>query len=132
MMQYRAQQFHRPSSVRASDVGFFQNAIVHWLVIGTLFISFSLFVVLLYYVHPSNIQLKLQYNVFFGSSLYSSWWGAYVLPLMAIFFFLVDLGLAYYLYLSKERVGAYILLLSAFFVHLALSISIISLILNNF
>lgn len=130
-MAYKIGQF-KQFYPQPENVSFFRNAIVHWLLIGVIVLSVSAFAILLYFVHPSLAQIKLQYNLFLGTSKYGTWWQIYLLPITAFAFFIVDLLLAYMLYGLKERIGSYVLLLAAFFLHVALLIAIVGLILNNF
>ena len=115
-----------------NDVAYWHNAIVHWVVIATLFINIGVIVLFAFYVHPSDLPLKLQYNVFFGTSMSAVWWQAYLLPVVSIFFFLIDLVIGHVLYISKERVAAYIVLLGALFASVALFIAALSIVLNNY
>jgi hypothetical protein len=114
------------------DVAYWHNAIVHWVVIATLFINVGVIILFAFYIHPSDLPLKLQYNVFFGTSMSTVWWMAYLLPVVSIFFFIVDLFIGHVLYRAKERVGAYIILLGGLFASVALLISAISIVLNNY
>ncbi len=115
-----------------NDVTYWHNAIVHWLVIATLFVNVVVFVLLFIYVHPSDVAIRLQYNVFFGTSFDGLWWQAYVLAGVGLVFFMIDLVVGYTLYSAKERVAAYITLLGALFVNIALLIAATSIVFNNY
>ncbi len=115
-----------------SGVGYWHNAIVHWVVIATLVINAGVCVLFAFYVHPSDFPLRLQYNVFFGTSLHTVWWHAYILPLMGLVFFLVDVAIGYVLYSVKERIAGYIVLLGGFFANIALLIAAVSIVFNNY
>lgn len=115
-----------------NDVEYWHNAIVHWVVIATLLINVGVFVLFAFYVHPSDFPLRLQYNVFFGTSLHTVWWHAYILPLMGLVFFLVDLAIGYVLYNAKERIAGYVILLGGLFANVALFIAALSIIFNNY
>ncbi len=114
-----------------TDVAYWNNAIVHWLAIAIVFINVSVIILFTFYIHPSELPLRLQYNVFFGTSLYASWWNVYVLPVMSLIFFVIDLVIGHILYRAQERIAAYIVLLGALFASVALSIAALSIILNN-
>ena len=73
------------------NMSFWNNAIVHWVIIATVVLNICVVVLLAFFVHPTDIMIKLQYNVFFGTSLFTKWWQTYILPLMGLIFFLVDL-----------------------------------------
>ncbi len=113
-------------------VQYWHNAIVHWVVIATLVINCGVFGLFAFYVHPSDFPLRLQYNVFFGTSLHTVWWHAYLLPMMGLVFFLVDVALGYVLYSAKERIAGYVILLGGLFANIALFIAALSIVLNNY
>jgi len=115
-----------------TDVAYWHNAIVHWVVIATIFINIGVVLLFMFYVHPSDLPLRLQYNVFFGTSLHAPWWHVYLLPLMGFVFFGIDLVIGHVLYKSEERVAAYIVLLGALFANVALFIAALSIVLNNY
>jgi len=53
-----------------TDVAYWNNAIVHWLAIAIVFINISVVILFVFYIQPSELPLRLQYNVFFGTSLF--------------------------------------------------------------
>ncbi len=114
------------------NVSFWNNAIVHWMIIANVVLNLGVVVLLAFYVHPSDVLIKLQYNVFFGTSLHVEWWKTYSLPLVGMVFFVIDLLIGNVLYYTKERIAAYIILLGALFAHIALAIAALSIVLNNF
>lgn len=115
-----------------NDVEYWHNAIVHWVAIATVFVNAGVVILFIFYVQPSNLPLRLQYNVFFGTSLHAPWWHVYALPLIGLIFFFVDLIIGYVLYNAKERVAGYIVLLGGLFANVALLIAALSIILNNY
>lgn len=114
------------------NVSFWNNAIVHWMIIINIVLNLGVVALLAFYVHPSDILVKLQYNVFFGTSLHVEWWKTYSLPLVGMVFFIIDLLIGNVLYYTRERIAAYIILLGALFAHIALVIAALSIVLNNF
>ena len=116
----------------AENVSYWNNAIIHWMIIVNVVLNLSVVAFLAFYVHPSDVLIKLQYNVFFGTSLHVEWWKTYALPLVGMAFFVIDLLIGNVLYYTKERIAAYIILLGALFAHIALVIAALSIILNNF
>ena len=113
-------------------IAYWNNAIVHWVSIAIVFVNVAVIILFIVYIKPSDLLLKLQYNVFFGTSLHALWWQAYSLPLMSFLFFIIDLIVGYVLYSSKERIAAYIVLLGSLFASLALLIAAVSIVLNNY
>ncbi|HIP49892.1 MAG TPA: hypothetical protein EYG99_00395 [Candidatus Pacebacteria bacterium] len=114
-----------------TDVAYWNNAIVHWLAIAIVFINISVVILFVFYIQPSELPLRLQYNVFFGTSLHAPWWNAYMLPAMSFIFFIIDLVIGYILYRAHERIAAYSALLGGLFASVALFIAALSIILNN-
>ncbi len=114
------------------DINYWHNAIVHWVAIATMLINVGVFAIFAWYVHPTDVPLRLQYNVFFGTSLHTVWWQVYALPIMGFVFFLLDLIVGYVMYNAKERIASYCVLLGALFANVALLISAISVIFNNY
>jgi hypothetical protein len=114
------------------NISFWNNAIVHWMIISALVLNIAVIILLAFFVHPTEMMIKLQYNVFFGTSLHVQWWQTYALPLIGLAFFAVDLLVANVLYYSKERIAAYILLLGGVFAQIALVVAALSVILNNY
>lgn len=125
-------RYHIMNTHTFDDTSYWQNAIVHWVFIATMFVNIGVWILLGFFVHPTELPLRLQYNVFFGTSLHTPWWYAYILPLMGMAFFLIDLMVGYILYHAKERIAAYIVLLGALFANIALLIAAISVVFNNF
>jgi hypothetical protein len=125
-------KYHIINTHTFDDISYWQNAIVHWAFIATMFVNISVWILLGFFVHPTELPLRLQYNVFFGTSLHTPWWYAYMLPLMGMVFFLIDLMVGYILYRAKERIAAYIVLLGALFANIALLIAAVSVVFNNF
>ncbi len=114
-----------------TDVSYWHNAIVHWLIIAIILINAGVVFLFMFYIRPSDSLLRLQYNVFFGTSLHAPWWNVYILPVMSIVFFIIDLVIGNILYRAQERIATYIVLLGALFASVALFIAALSIILNN-
>ena len=119
-------------NLSTKSIAYWNNAIVHWVSIATILVNAGVVILFVIYIKPSDLPLRLQYNVFFGTSLHALWWQAYALPLMSFLFFIIDLIVGYVLYNLKERIGAYIVLLGALFASCALLIAAISIVLNNY
>lgn len=114
------------------NVTFTKNAIVQWLIIIILVTNIITVVGLWFFIDIESVFIKLQYNVYFGTSLFAPWWGPYILPAMGFLFFLIDIFLAFMLYTIKERIFAYSILLGAFFVQITLIVASLSVVLNNY
>lgn len=125
-------KYHKITPDMTRDTAYWHNAIVHWGVIATLLVWAASIVLLVLFVHPSDEPLRLQYNVFFGTSLHAPWWQAYFLPMVGLVFIVVDIVIGWLLYRAHERVAAYMMLLSGLFVAIALVIAVASVVMNNF
>ncbi len=114
------------------NTAYWHNAIVHWVMIGMFFVWVAGVVILAIFVHPSDVPLRLQYNVFFGTSLHAPWWQAYLIPVVGALFAVVDFLIGRMLYAAGERVAAYSVLLGGLFAEVAMLIACVSIVMNNF
>ncbi|HWQ60580.1 MAG TPA: hypothetical protein VN420_05565 [Candidatus Fimivivens sp.] len=105
-----------------SDEGFpfFRNPLVLSVmtVTGTLLLA-SFLIVYFFLFRTDNEVIVLHYNVYFGIDIIGNPGQAFLIPGVPLLFFLLDLGLAWRFYASRERVAAHILLFSALFASLA-------------
>jgi hypothetical protein len=111
---------------------FFQSSLVHWVLIGTIFIGVADWAALLFFVRPIDLPMVLHYNVYLGVDVIGDWWQMYFLPIIADIFFVVNTILAYIFYQKKERLAAYIFLLASFFVQAGIGIAIAGLVMINY
>lgn len=115
-----------------TDVTFFRNEIVQFLFGTSCFLVLVAFLILGYFIRPSENLLVLHYNVYFGVDLQGMWWQIYLLPTMGLFFFFVHSVLAYFFYRKQERIATYILLFFSNVLSLGLIIAISSTVLINY
>lgn len=111
---------------------FFHNAIVHWLLIGILFLNVAMWGIAAYFIRPGKLPIILHYNVYFGVDLVGAWWHAYALPGMSVLFFCINVFVALWLYQWKERIASYILLLATLLLQMSALIACVSIILINY
>lgn len=128
--QYRT-RIGQLSQVPMSNTPFSHNAIVHWVTIFVIVILLVVIGILAFSITSADVVVKLQYNIYFGSSVQAIWWSPYVLVGMGAFFYILDYFLAAILYRNRVRIAAYCLLLGGLFAHIALLIAIIGIVLNN-
>lgn len=122
-----------PTSVNLySDVTFFRNEIVQFLLSIASFLVLVNFLLISYFIHPSRSLLVLHYNVYFGVDLQGMWWQFYLLPVMGLFFFLIHSSFAYFFYKNRERIATYILLFFSVLLSFGLIIAVASIILINY
>lgn len=110
---------------------FFRNDIIQWMLISLVVFNILLWVVAAYYNRPQDFQIIVHYNSFFGVDTQYWWWSLFALPAMATIFLIVDIFLARWCFLFKERIAAHILLLAALLVHISMLVSLIALIMIN-
>jgi hypothetical protein len=111
---------------------FWRSSLVHWLLIGTLFLDAVSWGLLIFYIRPIDLPIVLHYNVYLGVDVIGDWWQAYFLPVISNLFLLVNTILAYLFYQKKERLAAYIFLLASFFVEAGILIAISGLLIINY
>lgn len=110
---------------------FFRNDIIQWMLISLVIFNILLWVVAAYYNRPQDFQIIIHYNAFFGVDAQYWWWSLFALPVMATIFLIIDIFLARWCFLFKERIAAHILLLAALLVHISMLVSLIALIMIN-
>ncbi|MEI6650510.1 MAG: hypothetical protein WCL23_03700 [Candidatus Moraniibacteriota bacterium] len=105
-----------------SDEGFpfFRNPLVLTIMIATASLLVASFSTVYFSLFRSdNEVIVLHYNVYFGIDIIGSPAQAFVIPGVPLLFFIINTGLAWRFYGSRERVAAHIFLFSAFFASLA-------------
>ena len=95
---------------------FFHNPLIHWVVIASLFVNIASWVVLAIFIKPTDLNIILHYNVYFGVDIIGKWWQVYFLPAVGTTFLVVNFILAYFFYCQKERVASYLFLLASFII----------------
>ncbi|MFA5777446.1 MAG: hypothetical protein WC906_03345 [Parcubacteria group bacterium] len=111
---------------------FWKSSLIHWLLIGTLFLDAVSWGLLIFYIRPIDLPMVLHYNVYLGVDIIGDWWQVYFLPIISNLFLLVNTILAYLFYQKKERLAAYIFLLASFFVEAGILIAIAGLLMINY
>jgi len=111
---------------------FFKNPIVFFLLAIILFLNAVSFIILSIFIKKTSSLVILHYNVYFGVDLIGDWWQIYIMPVMGVFFALINIFLAKYFYQQEERIGAYCLMLASLFVEVGIIIASISMILINY
>lgn len=123
-----------PKRARSGFFGqeFFRSSLVHWVLIGTIFVGIANWAALIVYIRPVDLPIVLHYNVYLGVDIIGDWWQMYFLPIIADVFFAVNTFLAHVFYQKKERLAAYIFLLASFFVQAGVLIAIAGLVMINY
>ena len=114
------------------EVSFFRNTIVRTLIgANALFICAS-FLILGYFIRPTDTLLVLHYNVYFGVEIQGIWWQIFILPIASLLFFLGHLWFAGRLYGNAERIAAYLMLLGAWLLNVGILIASASIAFINY
>lgn len=107
----------------AKGVPFFKNAIVRWLFsINVLFLSAS-FLILGYFIRPSENLFILHYNVYFGVEIQGIWWQAFIPPLTGVLFFFGHLIFARRFYRKSERIASYLMLFGSWLISVGILVA---------
>lgn len=131
IMQHYKKRFDGFGRRPSENTPFLSNAIVHWISIAVGLIALCVVILLAINISEAIPSIRLQYNVYFGTSLHASWWSPYILSVIGVFFYILDFVLAYTLYNVRQRIAAYALLMGGLFAHIALLVAVISIVLNN-
>ncbi|OIQ02683.1 MAG: hypothetical protein COZ27_02235 [Candidatus Moranbacteria bacterium CG_4_10_14_3_um_filter_41_65] len=115
-----------------TDITFFQNEIIQFLLSIALFLVLANFLLLGYFIRPTEDILVFHYNVYFGVDLQGAWWQLYLLPSAGLFFFLIHSLLAYFFYEKQERIATYILLFFSNILSLGLIIAVAGVVFINY
>jgi hypothetical protein len=111
---------------------YFQSQIIRWLLFLSILFNGVIWAVLKFFSHPEGSSIILHYNVYFGVDSIGAPQEVFMLPIIGLIVFLVNVVLAFYFYAKKERIASYVLLLSALMVQLSLLISAIGVIIINY
>lgn len=94
-------------------VSFFRNTLVRTLLSANILFLSASFLMLGYFVRPSEDLFILHYNVYFGVEIQGVWWQVFILPLANMLFFLGHLFFAWRFYGKSERIASYLMLLGS-------------------
>lgn len=111
---------------------FFRNPIIFWLLLASILFNLANWIVLALFIKPVDKTIILHYNVYFGVDSVGHWAQAYFLPAIGLILLIVNLILAGYFYLRKDRMASHILMITALMVQLNLLIASASIILINY
>lgn len=111
---------------------YFKSAIVLWLIILSLSVNLSEWIILKIFVRPVDFPIILHYNVYFGVDMVGNYKSVFIVPLIGLALFLVNSILSIYFYRRKERIASYLLLMAAFMIQLSLFVAALSIIIINY
>lgn len=105
---------------------FFKNSLVHWTLISAIFLNIANWSITAFFIRPTEVEIILHYNVYFGVDIVGMWWQAYLLPAVGTVFMVVNTILAYLLFSRRERIAAHLFLLASFIIQAGTLIAIAS------
>ncbi len=111
---------------------YFRSRIVLWLLFLGVFANLIDWLALLIFLHPTGNSVILHYNVYFGVDSVGTARKAYMLPSIGVIILLTNAALSAYFYAHRERIAAYVLLITALMAELSLLISVVSVIIINY
>lgn len=111
---------------------FFKNPIIFWILMMSILSNLANWTVLALFIKPVDKTIILHYNVYFGVDSIGHWAQAYYLPAIGLVLLIINLILAGYFYLRKDRMASHILMITALMAQLSLLIASASLILINY
>lgn len=111
---------------------FFKNNLLLTLFGISFFIGLLNIIFSFYFVSKLNSLVILHYNVYLGVDLMGENTQIYWIPIVGFSFIFINLFLAIYFFLKKERMLSHILSLSTLIIELGVSVAIGALILVNY
>lgn len=111
---------------------YFKSHIVIWLLILSLTSNLIDWLILKIWVKPVDFSIILHYNVYFGVDSIGDYKQVYLLPIIGLILFLVNLILSVFFYERKERIASYVLLMATLMIQLSLIVASVSVILINY
>jgi len=111
---------------------FFKSHIVVWLIALSLVANVANWIILRVFIKPVDFSIILHYNVYFGVDMLGDWKRVFLLPIIGLIIFFINLFLAIYFYERKERIASYLLLMAVLMIQLSLIIASVSLIIINY
>ncbi|MFA5871351.1 MAG: hypothetical protein WC858_01385 [Parcubacteria group bacterium] len=111
--------------------GFWSDPVVFFSIVPAVIVNIALWVALFITIEPTDRDIILHYNIYFGVDAIGSWKNVFFMPGLALALLLINLVLSRFFY-YKERLLAYLFSASALILQLLMVIGIISVIIINF
>ncbi|PIP27362.1 MAG: hypothetical protein COX30_02270 [Candidatus Moranbacteria bacterium CG23_combo_of_CG06-09_8_20_14_all_39_10] len=111
---------------------YFQSHIVFWLLILSLVANIIDWLILKIWIKPVDFSIILHYNVYFGVDQIGSYRQVYLLPMIGLILFIINLVLSMFFYGQKKRIASYILLMATLMIQFSLIVASMSQILINY
>jgi Na+-transporting NADH:ubiquinone oxidoreductase subunit NqrD len=112
---------------------YLHSKIVIALLISALSVNILDWLLLAFFLRlPKETIVILHYNVYFGVDVTGNVKQTYFLPLIGLILLVINVFLAGYFYKLKERIAAYVFLITTLAIQLSLLISVASVIIINY
>jgi len=111
---------------------YFQSHIVFWLLILSLVANIIDWLILKIWIKPVDFSIILHYYVYFGVDHIGSYRQFYLLPMIGLILFIINLVLSMFFYGQKKRIASYILLMATLMIQFSLIVASMSQILINY
>ncbi len=111
---------------------YFKSHIVVWLLILSLTANIIDWLILKIWIKPVDFSIILHYNVYFGVDQIGNYRQVYLLPIIGLLLFAINLVLSMFFYEQKKRIASYILLMAILMIQLSLIVASMSQILINY
>lgn len=111
---------------------YFRSHIVVWLLILSLTANMIDWLILKIWIKPVDFSIILHYNVYFGVDQIGNYRQVYLLPMIGLILFIINLVLSMFFYGQKKRIASYILLMATLMIQLSLIVASMSQILINY
>ena len=111
---------------------YFQSHIVFWLLILSLVANIIDWLILKIWIKPVDFSIILHYNVYFGVDQIGSYRQVYLLPMIGLILFIINLVLSMFFYGQKKHIASYILLMATLMIQFSLIVASMSQILINY
>lgn len=112
---------------------FFANHPLQWLYVAAFVFHAGLWVLCIIFFPPSDTPVIVYYNAFLGVDMnrVGSWQVPYVIPILMLFFLLVESVFAWYFFHKKDRLIAHLLLFSAVLLQISGVVALTAIVLVN-
>ena len=91
---------------------FFSNRVIWFNLAVSVILNLAMWIGLYFQIAPRVEPVALRYTIYFGIDLIGPWWQVFLFPAMGLAIIIINLLLAYFVFL-KVKILSYILILTA-------------------
>jgi hypothetical protein len=111
--------------------GFWTDPVIFFLIVLAILANAGLWVALLRTVTPTNSDIILHYNIYFGVDVIGNWKSLFFMPSLAAALLFLNVILSRFFY-YKERLASFLFAGTALVVQLLMAVGVVSAIIINF